>query len=98
MRKERLECLDSARRNDSVEQNLNRWNEMKEGTEEGLKCVLRAKIDMKSLNGALRDPSLARCLKMTHQRTGYIFVHFFLRDSLTGTNSRCIRCMISLAQ
>jgi glutamyl/glutaminyl-tRNA synthetase len=44
----------------SVEENLNLWEEMKKGSNEGFKCCLRAKIDYQSKNLTLRDPVLFR--------------------------------------
>jgi glutamyl/glutaminyl-tRNA synthetase len=41
---------------------------MIEGKADGY--VLRAKIDMKSHNGTLRDPVLFRTIKEAHHRTG----------------------------
>jgi glutamyl-tRNA synthetase len=70
MREERTACVESRCRNNSIEENLRLWGEMKKGTEEGMKCVMRAKIDMKSPNGALRDPGLYRCNTSGHYRTG----------------------------
>lgn len=70
MREERTDCIESKCRNNSVEENLRLWGEMKKGTEEGQKCVMRAKIDMKSPNGAMRDPGLYRCSPASHYRTG----------------------------
>ncbi|EME30810.1 glutamyl-tRNA synthetase [Galdieria sulphuraria] len=71
MREERLECKESAYRNNDKETNMKLWNEMKLGSEQGIKCCLRAKIDMKSKNGALRDPILYRCLaSVSHHRMG----------------------------
>ena len=43
------------------EHNLRLWGEMQKGSEEGLKCCVRAKIDMSSDNGTLRDPTTFRC-------------------------------------
>jgi len=40
------------------------------GTEIGLKCCVRAKIDMQSANGCLRDPTIYRCKPESHPRTG----------------------------
>lgn len=48
------------------------WEEMKQGTEKGLQCCLRAKINMDSDNGCLRDPTIYRVkLQPPHPRTGY---------------------------
>lgn len=54
-----------------MEKNLELWKEMKEGTDKGLKCVFRAKIDPASENGVLRDPNLYRCVTTPHYRVGY---------------------------
>ncbi|KAJ3152405.1 hypothetical protein HDU86_005583 [Geranomyces michiganensis] len=71
MRKERFEGIESKCRNQSVEENLRRFEEMKNGTEFGLTCCLRAKIDMKDKNKAMRDPALYRCnISAPHHRTG----------------------------
>uniref|UniRef100_A0A8C0GQT1 Bifunctional glutamate/proline--tRNA ligase n=1 Tax=Chelonoidis abingdonii TaxID=106734 RepID=A0A8C0GQT1_CHEAB len=52
-----------------VEKNLQMWEEMKKGTECGQMCCLRAKIDMNSNNGCMRDPTLYRCKNQPHPRT-----------------------------
>ncbi|RIB24632.1 tRNA synthetases class I, catalytic domain-containing protein [Gigaspora rosea] len=70
MRAERMDGIESKNRNLSVEENLRRFQEMYEGTEFGLSCCMRAKIDMKNLNKALRDPVLYRCNILPHHRTG----------------------------
>ncbi|KAL6018604.1 glutamate--tRNA ligase [Candidozyma auris] len=71
MREERMVGDASARRDRSVEENLKIFTEeMKNGTEEGLKNCLRAKIDYKALNKALRDPVIYRCNLSPHHRTG----------------------------
>lgn len=71
MREERMVGDASARRDRSVEENLKIFTEeMKNGTEEGLKNCLRAKIDYKALNKALRDPVIYRCNLTPHHRTG----------------------------
>lgn len=43
---------------------------MVEGTEYGKKCCVRAKIDMNSANGCMRDPTIYRCKPETHPKTG----------------------------
>ncbi|XP_002434363.3 bifunctional glutamate/proline--tRNA ligase [Ixodes scapularis] len=70
MKAEREQRQDSKNRGNSVEKNLQLWEQMKKGTEHGLKCCVRAKIDMKSNNGCMRDPALYRCKIMSHPRTG----------------------------
>ncbi|MDB2702414.1 glutamine--tRNA ligase/YqeY domain fusion protein [Flavobacteriaceae bacterium] len=53
-----------------TEENLQLFNEMKEGKHEEGTHVLRAKIDMTSPNMLLRDPVMYRILFKHHQRTG----------------------------
>ncbi|CAC5405711.1 EPRS [Mytilus coruscus] len=70
MKKEREERVESDNRKNSVEKNLKMWEEMKKGTDSGLKCCVRAKLDMQSDNGCLRDPTMYRCKNETHVKTG----------------------------
>ncbi|AWP01976.1 Bifunctional glutamate/proline--tRNA ligase [Scophthalmus maximus] len=70
MKQEREQRTESKCRNNTVEQNMKMWSEMKAGTESGQTCCMRAKIDMKSNNGCLRDPTLYRCKNASHPRTG----------------------------
>jgi bifunctional glutamyl/prolyl-tRNA synthetase len=43
---------------------------MVKGSTEGQKCCVRAKIDMNSNNGTMRDPTMYRCKPETHLHTG----------------------------
>lgn len=61
MRDERFHGIESKCRNNSVEENLRCWEEMKAATPEGLSYCIRAKIDMSAPNKALRDPVMYRC-------------------------------------
>ncbi|KAA8595987.1 hypothetical protein FQN60_011278 [Etheostoma spectabile] len=70
MKQEREQRTESKCRNNSVEQNMKMWAEMKAGTESGQTCCMRAKIDMNSNNGCMRDPTLYRCKATPHPRTG----------------------------
>ncbi|CAJ0574284.1 unnamed protein product, partial [Mesorhabditis spiculigera] len=70
MRKEREERVESKNRNTAPEANLKLWEEMKKGTTRGLQCCVRIKMDMKSNNGAMRDPTIYRCKLEEHVRTG----------------------------
>ncbi|KAI9090509.1 tRNA synthetases class I, catalytic domain-containing protein [Phlyctochytrium arcticum] len=70
MRAERMVGTESKCRNTTVEENLRLFEEMKQGTEHGLTCCLRAKIDMKAKNKTLCDPVLYRCNLTPHHRTG----------------------------
>lgn len=54
----------------AASKNLELWEEMKKGTERGTQCCVRIKIDMKSNNGAMRDPTIYRCKPEEHVRTG----------------------------
>ncbi|PSN42202.1 Bifunctional glutamate/proline--tRNA ligase [Blattella germanica] len=78
MKQEREQRIESKNRSNckyylcfiTVEQNFKMWQEMKEGTEYGQKCCVRAKIDMSSANGCLRDPTIYRCKNEHHPKTG----------------------------
>ncbi|GFO21484.1 bifunctional glutamate/proline--tRNA ligase [Plakobranchus ocellatus] len=70
MKKEREERTESKNRNNSVQKNLTMWEEMKQGTEHGQRCCVRAKLDMTSDNGCMRDPTMYRCKNEVHVRTG----------------------------
>ncbi|KAL6731793.1 hypothetical protein Aduo_002622 [Ancylostoma duodenale] len=70
MRKEREERVESKNRSSTPEANLALWEEMKKGTERGMQCCVRIKIDMQSNNGAMRDPTIYRCKPEEHVRTG----------------------------
>ena len=61
---------ESPYRNRSVEENLQLFEEMKEGKYADGTKVLRAKIDMASPNINMRDPVIYRVAHMTHHRTG----------------------------
>jgi glutaminyl-tRNA synthetase len=54
----------------SVEENLQLFEEMKEGKYQNGEKVLRARIDMSSPNMHMRDPILYRIKHMEHHRTG----------------------------
>ena len=88
---------ESPYRNRSVEENLQLFEEMKEGKYADGTKVLRAKIDMASPNINMRDPVIYRVAHMTHHRTGdqwciypmYDFAHP-IEDAIEGiTHSIC---------
>lgn len=69
MREERGKCIESKNRALSVEENNKIFLDMIAGKADDY--ALRAKIDMKSLNGCMRDPVLFRTIKdPPHHRTG----------------------------
>ncbi|KAG2284122.1 hypothetical protein HID58_049572 [Brassica napus] len=70
MQKERMDGIDSKCRNHTVEENLNLWREMIAGSERGLQCCVRGKLDMQDPNKAMRDPVYYRCNPMSHHRIG----------------------------
>lgn len=70
MRAERMDGIDGKNRNMSIEDTLAKFAIMTEGTEEGLRWCLRAKIGMQIPNKAMRDPVIYRCNPLPHHRTG----------------------------
>eukprot|EP00079_Xenopus_tropicalis_P010834 XP_002936063.2 PREDICTED: bifunctional glutamate/proline--tRNA ligase isoform X1 [Xenopus tropicalis] len=70
MKSEREQRIESKHRSNTVAKNMEMWEDMKKGTEYGQTCCLRAKIDMNSNNGCMRDPTLFRCKNQPHPRTG----------------------------
>ncbi|XP_043917515.1 bifunctional glutamate/proline--tRNA ligase isoform X9 [Protopterus annectens] len=70
MKQDREQRIESKNRSNSVEKNLHMWEDMKKGTDYGQTCCLRAKIDMNSNNGCMRDPTIYRCKNEAHPRTG----------------------------
>ena len=75
----------------SIEENLQLFEEMKEGKYKDGEKVLRAKIDMASPNINMRDPIIYRVAHMTHHNTGdkwciypmYDFAHP-IEDAIEG--------------
>ncbi|MGJ7611698.1 MULTISPECIES: glutamine--tRNA ligase/YqeY domain fusion protein [unclassified Variovorax] len=61
---------DSPFRGRSVEDNLARFREMRDGKLDDGAAILRAKIDMASPNINMRDPALYRIRRATHHNTG----------------------------
>jgi len=70
MQAERMARTNSYRRDTSVEENLALFEGLLAGAPECQKFCLRAKIDMKSVNGTMRDPVLYRYNAIPHHRTG----------------------------
>src|SRR5262249_46573096 len=68
MRDQRFKGIASKRRDESVEENLTIFEEMKNGT--ALNYCIRAKISIDNPNKAMRDPVIYRCNLEPHARTG----------------------------
>jgi len=68
MRDQRYKGIASKRRDQSIEENLAAFEEMKKGT--ALGYCLRAKISVDNPNKAMRDPVIYRCNLEPHGRTG----------------------------
>lgn len=88
---------ESPYRNRSVEENLQLFQDMKDGKYQDGEKVLRAKIDMASPNINMRDPVIYRVAHRSHHRTGdtwciypmYDFAHP-IEDAIEGiTHSIC---------
>eukprot|EP00708_Paratrimastix_pyriformis_P002189 GAFH01000930.1.p1 GENE.GAFH01000930.1~~GAFH01000930.1.p1 ORF type:complete len:759 (-),score=330.82 GAFH01000930.1:57-2000(-) len=69
MQEERGAGIESRCRNQDVETNMRLWAMMQEGSEEGQKYCVRAKIDMQATNKALRDPVMYRVSLIPHPIT-----------------------------
>jgi glutaminyl-tRNA synthetase len=89
--------VDSPFRSRSIEENLQRFREMRDGKLADGAAVLRAKIDMASPNINMRDPTLYRIKHAEHHNTGgkwcvypmYTFAHP-IEDALENiTHSIC---------
>ncbi|CAA6659634.1 unnamed protein product [Spirodela intermedia] len=70
MQKERMDGIESKCRGHSIEQNLALWKEMIAGSERGVQCCIRGKLDMQDPNKSLRDPVYFRCNPLPHHRIG----------------------------
>ncbi|CAC9698944.1 glutamine--tRNA ligase, putative [Plasmodium sp. DRC-Itaito] len=76
--------IDSPYRNRSVEENLQLFENMKNGLYKEGEKVLRAKIDMKSGNMNLRDPILYRIMYKIHPKTKDKWVIYPMYDYAHG--------------
>ncbi|RZC48856.1 hypothetical protein C5167_017274 [Papaver somniferum] len=70
MKIERMDGIESQSRSNTPEKNMELWKEMIAGSERGLQCCLRGKLDMQDPNKALRDPVYYRCNPVPHHRIG----------------------------
>ena len=70
MQAERMDGIKSKRRDQTPDENLAEFDEMKRGTDEGLRWCIRAKLSIDDPNKALRDPVIYRCNLTPHHRTG----------------------------
>lgn len=73
-----MDGIASSRRTLSPAECLARFEEMAQGTEEGQRWCIRAKISVDDGNKAMRDPVIYRGNVLPHHRTGY--VHFFIAN------------------
>ncbi len=99
-----MALIPSKNRDNSVNDNLSRFEEMLKGTDEGKKWFMRAKIDYQSPNGAMRDPAVFRCVDKAHHVTGFVehairlhgTEHIPDESYNTVTNTKPTRCTTSL--
>ncbi len=70
MRDERWKGIASSNRNATVETNLAHFEKMKQGSKDGVRWCIRAKMSVDNPNKAMRDPVIYRCNPTKHHRTG----------------------------
>ncbi|MGC8812641.1 MAG: glutamate--tRNA ligase, partial [Candidatus Aenigmatarchaeota archaeon] len=73
LRKNRVEGKECSHRNQSIEENLEKWKKMLKGKYYEGQAVLRLKTDMKHPNPAFRDRVLFRIVEREHPRVGNKF-------------------------
>lgn len=73
LQEEKKNKIENKNRVASVEENMKKWQEMKNATDYGKSCCLRAKMDMQSDNGTMRDPIMVRYKAEEHPRFGNKF-------------------------
>ena len=76
--------VNSPFRDRSVEENMSRFTDMKQGRVQEGEAVLRAKIDMGHANMHMRDPFLYRVKFAEHHRTGNDWVIYPMYDFAHG--------------
>ena len=69
-----MDGIASKRRDQTVEENLALFSEMKTGSEEGQRWCIRAKMSVDNPNKAMRDPVIYRCNMLPHHRTGSVIL------------------------
>jgi len=70
LRKNRVEGIECIHRNQNIEENLIKWDDMLSGKYKEGQAVLRLKTDMKHPNPAFRDRVLLRVVERKHPRIG----------------------------
>jgi glutamyl-tRNA synthetase len=70
MRDERMKGIASKCRDRTADENLTVFEEMRKGSELGIKSCIRAKISVDNPNKAMRDPVIYRCNPIPHHRLG----------------------------
>jgi glutamyl-tRNA synthetase len=101
MQKERMEGKASYRRDSSPDDNLEIFEMLLKGDKSVTKYCMRAKIDMSSVNGTLRDPVMYRYNDLPHHRTGTKYKAYPtygfacpIVDSHEGMSSHILHCYI----
>ena len=67
-------------RHRNIEENLQKFEQMRKGLLDEGACTLRAKIDMNSGNMNMRDPAIYRIKKVTHPHTGELWCIYPMYD------------------
>lgn len=97
---DRFHGIASLRRDATVEENLNWFEAMTEGSPEASRWCIRAKMEMSNPNKAMRDPVIYRYNATPHHRTGSVFstsIIYHGPEESAGGSGMCIRLTISHA-